>query len=600
MSITSQVERALRDKLRGLARESALGEVDEAAVLRASFTVERPKRAEHGDFATNAAMVLAKQAKKPPRAIADSLVAALAGDAVIRQAEVAGPGFVNLRLAPAVFQDEIARIHDAGIGYGRAPAGTGDRIDVEFVSANPTGPITIAAARNALYGDAVATLLEATGHLVAREYYVNDFGNQVRLFGDSVAALAAGAEVPEDGYKGDYAKELAEYIKMSHPEVLADGADKGARDRLCVSTMLGGVPGSKVLVGIRRALALLGVHHDVWFSEESLHRWGRVAIALDKLEKGGYLVRRDGALFFVGKGADDDKDRVVQKSDGSYTYFASDIAYHADKVERGYDRLINVLGVDHHGYVSRVRNALEALGLPSERFEGLLYNLVFIYRDGVVVKSSKRAGNVLTPEELCEEIDEAAGREGAGRDALRFFFLSRTANVNVEFDIELAKKKSLDNPVFYVQYGHARLSSILRKAQDIGIGAFVAGDLAALVHPDELAIASKLADYPALVRDAAAAREPHKIAFYVQDLARDFQSYFTRLKEDPILPQDSVRKEPGWESRWDMKKTRARLRWVEAIRLVYASSLGLLGVSAPERMDRPDEDDGEDARVNPE
>jgi arginyl-tRNA synthetase len=327
---------------------------------------------------------------------------------------------------------------------------------------------------------------------------------------------------------------------------------------------------------------------------------------MGELQSRGHLERREGALFFrAPQGAVEDKDRVVQKSDGTWAYFASDVAYAADKISRGYDRLMIVLGADHHGYVARVRNSLFALGLPDERFEALLYQLVFVTKEGVAVKSSKRAGNVVTVDEVMDEIDDAAGRKGAGADALRFFFLSRTASSNVEFDIELAKKKSTDNPVFYVQYGHARLCSIVRRARLLGIDRddwqgvaranagrssdLLGGDWAKLRHADELAMAQKLGDFPEIVAEAARQREPHRILFYVQELARDFQSYFTRLKgeDDSILPPESVRAKPGWEGEWDFAKTRARLAWVEAIRIVYAGALDLLGISAPERMDRP-------------
>jgi arginyl-tRNA synthetase len=317
-----------------------------------------------------------------------------------------------------------------------------------------------------------------------------------------------------------------------------------------------------------------------------------------QLQDGGYLVEKDGALFFQApEGAIEDKDRVVRKSDGTWAYFASDVAYFADKISRGYDRLIAVLGADHHGYVARVRNALAALGLPQQRFEALLYQLVFITKGGEAVKSSKRAGNFVTIDEVMDEIDEAAHRKGAGADALRFFFLSRTANSNVEFDIDLAKKSTLDNPVFYVQYGYARLRSIQRKAALLGLDTpaperLKSATLAKLVHPDELAMCQKLGDFPGILAEAARAREPHRIVFYVQELARDFQSYFTRLKgeSDPILPPDSVRAEGGWEHAWDLEKTRARLAWIEAIRATYAQALELVGVSAPDRMERPPED----------
>jgi arginyl-tRNA synthetase len=593
MSLAQRVRAAISAALESLASR---GELPGDAAEDASWVIERPKRPEHGDLATNVAMALAKRAGQPPRAIAEKLVRALAGSDVVAGAEVAGPGFVNLRLRPRAFQREVEDILRAGRGWGRAPAATGERVDIEFVSANPTGPVTVASGRNAVLGDTVARLLESQGDRVTREYYINDRGNQVRAFAESVRAAAAGREPPEDGYKGAYVLELATWLRRIEPQLL-EGDDIDALGRACVTWMLRGVPGSRTLPGIRPSLADLRVHFDVWFTEESLHRWGSVPAVMRLLQDGGHLVEKEGALFFQApEGAVEDKDRVVRKSDGTWAYFASDIAYFADKIARGYDRLVAVLGADHHGYVARVRNALAALGLPQQRFDALLYQLVFITKGGEAVKSSKRAGNFVTIDEVMDEIDEAAQRKGAGADALRFFFLSRSANSNVEFDIELAKKSSLDNPVFYVQYGYARLCSIQRKARGIGLpvptGDLQAGTLDKLVHPDELAICQKLGDFPDLLAEAARAREPHRIVFYVQELARDFQSYFTRLKgeSDPILPPDSVRAAPGWERSWDLEKTRARLAWIEAIRVTYAQALELVGVSAPERMERPEGD----------
>jgi arginyl-tRNA synthetase len=531
-------------------------------------------------------MALAKKAGKPPRAIAEALVKALEGSDVVASAEVAGPGFVNLRLRPAAFHAELAQIRHAGRGWGRAPAATGERVNLEFVSANPTGPVTVASGRNAVLGDAIGRLLEATGCRVTREYYINDRGNQVRLFAESVRAAAEGREPPEDGYKGAYVAELAAWLKQADPERLA--GDLEALGRSCIAWMLRGIPGSRTLPGIRPSLAGLRVFFDVWSSEEALHRWGAVDAVMRQLEQGGHLVAKEGALFFKApEGAGDEKDRVVKKSDGSWAYFASDVAYFADKVARGYDRLLIVLGADHGSYPVRVRNALVALGLPADRFEAVQYQLVFLTKGGEAVKMGKRAGNIVTVDEVMDEIDEAARREGAGADALRFFFLSRSANSNVEFDIDLAKKASLDNPVFYVQMGHARLCSILQNGAALGLRPNP--EWKHLVHPDELAIAHRLGDFPDVVDEAARLREPHRIVFYVQQLATDFQSYYTRLKgeNDPILPPESVRSRSAWEASWDFGKTGARLAWIDAIRTVYASALELVGVSAPERMERP-------------
>ncbi len=613
MSLVKRVRTSVEAALRRLAREGALGENGQRAVSdaleAASWTVERPKRAEHGDYATNVAMVLTKKVGMPPRAIASLLEQALVGDAIVKAAEIAGPGFVNLRLHARAIHEELAAILAAGNVYGRKTAKSGERVNVEFVSANPTGPITVAAARNGIYGDAIAELLELQGHSVTREYYINDFGNQIKSFAESVRLAHEGAPRGEEHYKGEYIDEIARYLETRTPDPFA--ADDMELARTCITTMLHGIPGSKLLPGVRKTLHDLGIDFDVWFSEESLHRWGNVDVAIEKLREGGFLVEKEGAVFFVAGGAaaakardEDEKEkqtdekafrteedgRVVKKKDGAFTYFASDIAYHSDKLSRGYDRIIDVWGADHHGYIPRMKNVLEALGLPAHKSEILIYQLVNILRDGEVVKSSKRAGNVITADEVMDEIDDAAGRKGAGRDALRFFFLSRSANTTVDFDLEIAKKKSLDNPVFYVQYGHARLASILRKADSIGGFAPAPGEIdgwAKLDHADELAIALHLSRWPDVLAEAATLREPHRIVFYLQELARDFQSYFTRMKADPVLPRDTTREDAAWAATWDHEKTVARLGWIQAIRTVYASALGAIGIAAPDRMDLP-------------
>jgi len=425
---------------------------------------------------------------------------------------------------------------------------------------------------------------------------VNDFGNQVRLVAASVRSASRRQPPPEGGYGGAYVTELADWMKAHAPELIdAPSTDDDPLARMAVTRMLDGVPGSRELPGIKQTLRDLGVEFDAWFSEESLYRWGKVPAALDKLGREGWLEERDGALFFKSSELEDDKDRVVRKSDGRYTYFASDIAYQQDKIGRGFERLINVLGADHHGYVTRVRNAIFALGLPKERFEVLLVQLVSLLRDGKPYKMGKRLGNLVTIEEVVEEIDLAAGRKGAGADALRYFYLVRRSESPIELDIELAKRTSLDNPVFYLQYGHARLVSILRRAKDVfglDLPRYSSALASRLTHPDELAILGHLGRFPRVVREAAVERSPHRVLFFLQELAQAFQSYYTRLKneQDAILPQ-APGLTSGWQERWDREKSEARLLWVESIRTVYAAGLALLGISAPARMVRPSETD---------
>ncbi|MFS8068191.1 MAG: arginine--tRNA ligase [Byssovorax sp.] len=598
MGIEEHARRLIEGVLADLARDGALP----PAVLGAAFVVDRPKRAEHGDVATNAPLALQKLAQRPPRAVAELLAEPLRRAEGVREVTIAGAGFLNLRLTPAAFHAVLRDVLAAGAGYGRAPAATGERILLEFVSANPTGPLLISHGRGAILGDAVGTLLEAVGHRVTREYYVNDFGNQVRLLGESVRALLEGRPTPEGGYGADYVKELAAWLSAHAGDAVAD-PDPQALARAAVTRMLDGVPGSKVLPGIKRTLGAIGVRHDVWFSEESLHRWGRVSASLVELAQRGYLEEREGALFFKSESEGDDKDRVVRKSDGLYTYFASDIAYHADKMARGYDRLIDVLGADHHGYQARVRGAMKALDFPADRLEVLLYQLVNLLRDGTPYKMGKRLGNLITIEEVVDEIADAAQRVGAGADALRYFYLSRRSDTTIDLDLEVAKKTSLDNPVFYLQYGYARACSMLARAEAIFHVEVASLDatpelLARLDQDDELAILATLGRFPGMLAEAAALREPHRIVFYVQELSQAFQSYFTRRRDDPVLPQERHTREPGWEARWDREKTRARLLWIEAIRAVYGASLRLLGISALPRMVRLEDGAGDRSCVN--
>ncbi len=573
----------------------ASGELAREVVAKTRYSVEPPRKGGSGDCATNVALVLAKPAGKNPRELAALVAERLRLAPLVAQVEVAGPGFINVTFEQAAFYALLREVLEAGDAYGRGRAATGQRVMVEFVSANPTGPLLISHGRGAVLGDVVARLLEVTGHLVTREYYINDFGNQVRLLSASVRAAARGEQPPEGGYGGFYVKELADSITARRPALLSD--ERNAElTRECILLMLEGIPGSELL-GIRETLRKMGISFDVWTSEDGLHRWGKVERTLERLAaRDRIATQEDGSVVFV-TGGDDDKDRVVRKRDGDTTYFASDIAYHDDKYSRGFEHVIDVWGADHHGYVARVHAAMEALGHSPKQLEILLFQLVSLMRDGKPFRMGKRLGNLITIQEVLEEIDAAVGNPHAGRDAVRYFYLSRKQDTPITLDVELAKKQRSENPVFYIQYGHARLCSILRKAEDrfgLVVPRLTDALAARIQHPLELALVARLGRYPTVIVEAAEQRDPHKIVVYLEELAQAFQSYYTQLRQegDSILPRDRECTD-GWQARWDKDKTLARLAWVQAIRTVYSSGLALLGLEAPERMGQRDDEEEE-------
>jgi len=522
-----------------------------------------PKLKEHGDFSTNVALTLAGRAGRSPREVAQVLVDALAPAPFVAKVEIAGPGFINIFTTEDWLHDVVRTVAGQGADFGRGTP-SGEQIQVEFVSANPTGPLTIGHARNAAIGDTLARLLAFAGHEVEREYYFNDAGGQMDRFGASVEAryleaLGREAAFPEDGYQGDYIGEIATDIVRAHGDALADLPDEERFSRLRAEGA------ERSMASIRATLERFGVVFDSYVSEASLSGKGEIEAALERLRGAGYVYDEDGAVWFRSTAFGDDKDRVVIRANGVHTYFAADCAYVIDKFSRGFDHLVYVWGADHHGDVVRVKGAAQALGFDPDRVELLLYQFVSFLRGGQPVKMSKRAGTFVSLDDLIDEV---------GTDAARFHLLLFSNDHAVSFDIDEVKRRSMDNPVYYVQYGHARIASIVRKARDEGVALRPVedADLSLLIHDAELDLLRALAGVPEMLAKAAALRAPHRLTHTAQDVAARFHRFYTECRvvsDDPAL-------------------TQARLWVCVAAQQVLANLLGLLGVTAPERMDRDD------------
>jgi arginyl-tRNA synthetase len=520
-------------------------------------SLDRPQNPDFGDYSSNAAMLLAGPLGDNPRAVAERLRGELeerlgGADGSLEKIEVAGPGFVNLFLADAWYRRALGSLLAAGEDLGPAPvaASAREKILVEFVSANPTGPLHVGGSRGAAYGDALVRLLEATGHEVEREYYINDGGSQVGRFADSIAARMTGAAIPEDGYEGDYVVEIAERLR-------SEGIDPSDRETVGRRGI------ALVLDGVRATLERFGVRFDTWTSEAALYERGEVEAALAELEKRGHTYQHDGATWLRTTEFGDDKDRVLIRSDGDATYLTPDIAYHWDKLERGFGRLIDVLGSDHHGYVPRMRAAIAALGADPESFEALILNLVHLVEGGERARMSKRAGDFVTLDQLLDDI---------GVDAARWFMLWRGHETAVDLDLAVARAQSNENPVYYVQYAHARIASILRKAGAAGEEAALGGapvPPGVPLEPSEKALIKRLLEFPAEVEEAAARRAPHRICAYSSAVAADFHAFY---RDCQVVGAEGE----GVE--------RARLGLCLAAKRTIAAALGLLGISAPERM----------------
>lgn len=579
MNLFADIRELVVAELEGLMAEGVLPKgLDLSAVA-----VEPPRDAGHGEMATNAAMVLAKPAGMQPRAIADALAARLMADPRVAGADVAGPGFLNLRLQPAAWQGLVRAVLEQGTSFGRSTLGAGRKVNVEFVSANPTGPMHVAHARGAVVGDALAALLDFAGYQVTREYYINDGGGQVDVLARSAferyrEANGLSPEIAEGLYPGDYLIPVGEALKEIHGDRLLDKPESEwlAEVRVFATDMM--------MTMIRHDLAALGVTMDVYSSEKALYGTGQIEAAIERLKGLGLIYQgvleppkgkapedwepREQTLF-RSTAFGDDQDRPVQKSDGSWTYFAPDIAYHYNKVQRGFDELINIFGADHSGYVKRLKAVVSALSENKVALDIKLIQLVKLLKGGQIVKMSKRAGTFVTLRDLIEEV---------GPDVVRFVMLTRKNDVALDFDFDKVTEQSKDNPVFYVQYANARVNSILRKARDAGVdvsdASLSAAHLAHLGHEAELEVIRKLGEWPRLVEIAAKGHEPHRVAFYLYELASDFHGLWNKGNDD-----DSLR-----FLQEDTAISAAKIALARAVGVVICAGLGILGVTPVEEM----------------
>ncbi|MEK5205937.1 arginine--tRNA ligase [Psychrobacillus sp. FSL H8-0510] len=555
MNAVEKLQQTIKDALQQAIVKAELVTEEQIPTIQ----LETPRDKANGDYATNIAMQLTKLAKKNPRQVAEAIIENLElSGTMMEKVDIAGPGFMNITVRKDYLQDVVKAALTEKENYGRSTSGAGEKIQVEFVSANPTGDLHLGHARGASVGDSLSNVLDFAGFDVAREYYINDAGNQIHNLAISIEARYFQAqgldqEMPEGGYHGQDIIDIAAALVAEHGDKFVSMSDEERYKAFRAH-------GLKVeLAKLQKDLADFRVGFDNWFSETSLYENGKIEVALDKLRANGHIFEEEGATWFRSTTFGDDKDRVLIKGDGSFTYLLPDIAYHEDKLVRGFDQLINIWGADHHGYIPRMKAAIEALGYEREKLEVSIIQMVQLYKDGEKMKMSKRTGKAVTMRELVEEV---------GLDAVRYFFGMRSGDSHMDFDLDLAVSQSNENPVFYAQYAHARICSILRSAETQGMK--VSTDSLELLQSEkELDLLKKIGDFPQIVADAAKLRAPHRIAIYIQELATTFHSFYNA---DKVLNADNL------------PQTEARLALVTAARETIANALRLLGVSAPEQM----------------
>ena len=525
------------------------------------FMVEEPKLEAHGDFSTNLAMAMASSQKMAPRKIAEALLTHIQdSEKILLKTEIAGPGFINFFIAPGAWHPILLEIHEKDEQYGASDIGKGQKIQIEFVSANPTGPLHFGHGRGAAVGDSIANILAFCGYDVHREYYINDSGRQITTLGRSVflrykELFGENIAFPEDCYQGDYIRDLAQTVKADKSDSLLK-TDESQAVAYCAR-----YASDTILKYIRQVLEEFGVGFDQWYSEQKLCDSGKVEEIIREYREKALMYEKDDALWFKTSDFGDEKDRVVVRANGQTTYFASDIAYHIEKFQRGFDKVIDVWGADHHGYIPRVTAALEASGQNKDKFQVILIYMVNLFRDGQPVAMSKRSGEFITLKDVVDEV---------GKDAARFIFLTRHYESPLDFDLELAKKKTNDNPVFYVQYVHARISSIISKSLEMGIdaGAWDDAAMAMLIDPEDIGLIKAISRYPDVVKQSAQSSEPHRITYFLMNLSAAFHAYYNRNR---VLGDDLL-------------LSRARLYLISAVKKTIRNGLKLLGVSAPEKM----------------